>query len=163
MQVFKVLRYHGVVYRGYRIDQFGNLERWLVTKKRWKQQRAYFDTPGGYRRYYVKGRKITASAAVQESHHGICMAGLVAAHRAGTTRADISLESCTIKTHRGNRLDRLRDLTHSTRNTTPGKLRGCRQQIVQMYRGGHSKRAIAGYFDCTPQAIIYQLREAGAA
>lgn len=157
------LKYHGVLYRRFAVDEEGYVYRWLKGKQDWKRLTAH-PRGDGYLGFSVthpetgKQQWVMGHAAREESFNGRPTDRSVACHGPKTKRSDIANGSCTFKTVKGNREDRRRDGTHSTgHNTSPGKLASIVGQILEMFDQGASQRRIAKLIGCSRAAVKYHL------
>jgi len=173
------LRYQGTLYPDYFVLSDKRLVRRSKSKHKsgpHKGKRKFklvklHSRPDGYEIWYVRnavpGRPrqgIIVSRAVAESFadSSLDTRGLVAAHGPGMKKSDGALGTCTFKTQKANRHDRLRDGTYSTGHCMlPGKLRGKHDAIIRSYRETESMSKTAKEFDCTRQAIRKVLRDYG--
>jgi hypothetical protein len=161
-----VLRYKGCVYRLHRVVLLGGeavLVRWLKSKKKWKAQRLYPGS-GGYSRWKVMGRWVTASLSVQHSFATGKVDGLLACHAHGALRHQVGLDACSLGTAKENRAHREIAGTRSTgSDTIPGKL--IRSDVLKMLEVRRTKnkstRKLAAQFNVSRQTILYHLRQNG--
>jgi len=161
----RFLRYKGVLYRKYVMARCGTL--FIQLKGRLKRKNAH--PRGDYVGYNVtcpltgKPRWVQRHRATLETFDPFSDPTMVACHNEGTKKSDGYFGSCTRKTQKGNRLDRVRDGTQSTgHDMVPGKLAVFVDQILRLYdEKGLSQSELAEIFECSRQAIRYRLKQNG--